>query len=84
VEKLNAQMTLSLLAFGKLSDFFGSDPVEIPYFETVRELRKHLTQIHSEIALYSYAVAVNRVVADDDHEIQPGSEVVLLPPFSGG
>lgn len=84
MEKLNAKPVLQVLAFGKLAELLGSRLVEIPAYDTVRGVKDHFLSTHPAIGEITFSVAVNQSIVTDDHRIQPGSEVALLPPFSGG
>lgn len=84
LEKLKENTVLSLLVFGKLTDLLGGRTIEIPLVATVKELKACLLKRCPEIESTTYSVAVNREFVGDEFKIQPGSEVALMPPFSGG
>ena len=80
-------MTLHLLYFGVLKDFFEADRdiVELPDHSTVADLLALLRDGASDLPIWnSLAVAVNREYAILDSPLHDGDEVALLPPVSGG
>jgi molybdopterin converting factor subunit 1 len=80
-------VTLHLLYFGVLKDFFEAehDHVELPDHSTVADLLALLRDGVSELPVWSsLAVAVNREYATLDSPLHDGDEVALLPPVSGG
>lgn len=81
-------MTVDVLCFGVLKDFFGGDRdcVELPDGASVGDLLVHLKlrQV-AEVAVWgSLAVAVNREYSSVDTVLHDRDEVALLPPVSGG
>jgi molybdopterin converting factor small subunit len=80
-------VTLHLLYFGVLKDFFEADRdlVELPEDSTVADLLALLRDGVSDLPVWSsLAVAVNREYATLDSPLHDGDEVALLPPVSGG
>ncbi len=81
-------MTVDVLCFGVLKDFFGAerDCVELPEGATVGDLLEQLKlrQV-AELAVWSsLAIAVNREYAGAVRILCERDEVALLPPVSGG
>ncbi len=81
-------MTVQLLYFGVLKDYFQAerDEVELPERATVGEVLRVLRErAASDAAVWkSLAVAVNREYAGLETVLKDGDEVALLPPVSGG
>lgn len=78
---------IKILAFGISRDIIGGAEVEIhlPDAPTVGQLRQRLYQQYPDLQrLRSLAIAVAEEYAQEDRLIQPGEEVVLIPPVSGG
>lgn len=80
-------LTIHVLAFGISRDITGASSltlsVESPC--TVGDLRRQLlARWPAMSALASLAIAVNSDYAMDDRLLQPGDEVALIPPVSGG
>jgi molybdopterin converting factor small subunit len=82
------QVTIDLLCFGILKDFFGRerDRVELPDGASVGDLLEHLkVRQVAEVAVWSsVAIAVNREYAAASTILCDRDEVALLPPVSGG
>lgn len=81
-------MKIHVVAFATASDVLGRGPteVELPEGARLSELRTHLFEHHSRLEELwpRLAIAVDGALAKDDPELQPGVEVALLPPVSGG
>jgi molybdopterin synthase catalytic subunit len=81
-------MKISVLYFATLRDRVGQreEQVEIPEGTSALELKDRIGDLHPEIdeALATTIVAVNREYVNDDYLIQPGDEIALFPPVSGG
>jgi molybdopterin converting factor subunit 1 len=81
----------TVLLFGRLKDAFGADHVAAPAdVATAAELRSALAATYPELAdlLGSPAIRIalnKRLVTDEaSARINPGDEIALLPPLSGG
>ncbi|MCB0550653.1 MAG: molybdopterin converting factor subunit 1 [Phaeodactylibacter sp.] len=80
-------MEVKILAFGIAKDILGGTTlsVELPEQPTVGQLKAHLCRAYPAFEkLASFAIALNTEYADDQEAIQPGDEVVIIPPVSGG
>lgn len=81
-------MLLRILLFAAARDRVGTDAlaVELPSGATVADLRAALADRCPALAplLARSAVAVNHDYAADSRRLQPGDEVALIPPVSGG
>lgn len=81
-------MRVHVLFFGMLKEVAGraSDTIDLAEGASVADVLKHY---ESEIprlkeSLSSLAVAVNQQYAGPDTKLNPGDEIALLPPVSGG
>lgn len=80
-------MEVKILAFGIAKDILGgaSLSVELPEQPTVGQLKAYLCGAYPDFEkLASFAIALNTEYAEDQQAIQPGDEVVIIPPVSGG
>lgn len=81
-------MTVDVLCFGVLKDFFGGerDCIELPDGASIGDLLKHLKlrQVADVAVWSSLAIAVNREYSSADRVLHDRDEVALLPPVSGG
>jgi molybdopterin synthase catalytic subunit len=81
-------LQIKLLYFANLKQLTGvaSETVSVAEDCTLVELLSHLSERHPNLAvsLPSAVVAVNREFAERSHRLQPGDEVALFPPVSGG
>ena len=80
-------MKVQLLAFGIAKDILGarSMPYDLRIGNTILDLKGALTSEYVGFeALAKVSFAVNTSYVTDDHILQEGDEVVLIPPVSGG
>lgn len=81
-------MSLRVRLFARMRDLAGADEllVEVPPGCTAEQLRRHVGARCPALVplLGRCALACNNDFADPEHVLQPGDEVALLPPVSGG
>jgi molybdopterin converting factor subunit 1 len=81
-------MQVRVLFFGILRDVAGrsSEELELPTHAAVRDVLMHYEKSLSTLngKLCSIAVSVNQEYANSDTKLNPGDELALLPPVSGG
>ncbi len=79
-------MKITILPFGALTDSVSPDAfsLENAQIATVSQLHAHLSAQYPAIASQKFRYAVNQELVDEQHPLQDGDEVALLPPFSGG
>jgi len=72
--------------FAAAAERVGASRVELAHSQTVGLLRRQLTGTWPSLTdlLPRCAVAVNHEYATDDQLLQPGDEVAIIPPVSGG
>ena len=81
-------MKLEIRLFATLKDRASSDRIQISLAEpaTVQMMLAEVTAVYPALAplLPTCLVAVNKAFADPSAPIQPGDEIALFPPVSGG
>lgn len=77
---------LTVRLFAAAAERVGRSAVELPLPVSVAALRRQLTDTWPSLRelLPRCAVAVNQEYATDDVGLQPGDEVAVIPPVSGG
>lgn len=78
---------MNILAFGIAKDILGGQSIDIQPSDsvTVESLKTILKKQYPRLEqLTSFAIAVNGTYADEEQMIQPGDEVAIIPPVSGG
>lgn len=74
-----------VLLFAHLKEQVGSDELKVQGTgKTVLQLRRHLEEEMQLGSLVGVMVAINEEFATDEMVIQPGDEIALIPPVSGG
>lgn len=84
---MQAMLTVTVLAFGISRDITGASSLSLSLESpcTVGDLRRQLlARWPAMSSLASLAIAVNSEYATDDQLLQPGDELALIPPVSGG
>jgi len=77
-------MVIKILAFGMLN---GILPEEITFQNEGVDLelfRAYLIENYPSITQYSYSIAVNHAIVNQNTELKNGDVIALMPPFSGG
>ena len=78
---------MRVLLFAGLAEALGRRELELPDGSappSVADLEAGLRAAHPALAGRRFRVAVNRRYAPQDVRVQPGDEVALIPPVSGG
>lgn len=77
-------MEIQLLLFGQLIDITGISALEISDVKNTDELSLRLGERFLKISGVKYAIAVNKVIIQENTSLNDKDVVALLPPFSGG
>lgn len=77
-------MSHTVRFFGKISDITGEPLIQVPYSGNLDEIMKSLRAKYPGLKNQSYLVTVNKQVRIKEAHLNPGDEIALLPPFSGG
>jgi molybdopterin synthase sulfur carrier subunit len=80
-------MKINILAFGIAREITGSSltAAELTDGLRVQQLKNDLEEQYPKLKqLTSFMIAVNGMYAAPDIVIEPGDEVALIPPVSGG
>ena len=77
---------MGVLLFAGLAEVAGCARLELepPWPGTVGELRERLALQISALGQSSFRIAVNQCYVSDAERLQPGDEIALIPPVSGG
>lgn len=71
-------------AFGMIAEKIGTDSIQVSGIETIEELKIYLNEQFPNLKDMKFSIALDKQIIQDAREIPSGSEVALLPPFSGG
>ncbi len=80
-------MKLNVLLFGITRDIVGQSQLELEYNgeANVAAFKQMLVNQYPKMdQLAHFKVAVNQEFASDEHSLQTGDEIALIPPVSGG
>jgi len=80
------QLTVLLFAVARQKAGTPQWPLELPEGQTVADLKRVLSAECPDLApiLRTCRMAVNGEYATDDTPLQPGDELAVIPPVSGG
>ena len=77
-------MEITILVFGPIIDITGKATWKISEIRSTGELTAKLVKQFPDLALIKYAMAVNKILIQNDAILNDNDTVALLPPFSGG
>ncbi len=81
-------ISIRVLFLGPARDYAGTSEIEldVPDASTIGDLKDILAERYPDIgrAIRAIRFAVNESFAQDDQKLEPGDEVALIPPVSGG
>ena len=76
-------MPITIIIFGRLTDIAGSS-LSLENVTDTNTLIKELHTLYPLLVDTKYAIAVNKIVVNENTVLTEDSTVALLPPFSGG
>ena len=76
-------MPINIIIFGRLTDIAGSS-LSLENVTDTNTLVKELHTLYPRLVDTKYAIAVNKIVVNENTLLTEDSTVALLPPFSGG
>lgn len=76
-------MPIHIIIFGRLTDIAGSS-LSLENVTDTNTLVKELHTLYPRLVDTKYAIAVNKIVVNENTVLTEESTVALLPPFSGG
>lgn len=77
-------MSIIIKAFGITSEILNADLISVSHLRTTRDIKGYLEATYPKLKGIKYQMAVNHTLIESDIDVEDGSEVALLPPFSGG
>ncbi len=75
---------ITVRAFGMIAEKIGSGQIQLLGISSIEELRNSLFNQFPDLQNMKFSIAINKQLASGDAPIPEGSEIALLPPFSGG
>jgi len=77
-------MEISVLFFGVLAEVTGTHQKHYRGINSFSDLKHRIGDDFPEIVHYSFRIAVNNKIINEDPVLNGGDEVAYLPPFAGG
>lgn len=75
---------IKILAFGMVAEKINATEFYLQDVNSTNELLDILHEKYPQLKEMKFTLSVNRNIANQNVSINAGSEVALLPPFSGG
>jgi molybdopterin synthase sulfur carrier subunit len=77
-------MEISVLFFGVLAEVTGTHRKHYRDIRTFGDLKHRIEDDFPEVVHYSFRIAVNSKIVNQEPLLIEGDEVAYLPPFAGG
>ena len=77
-------MKVTLISFGKISEFIHNQELEIGPINNTDLLKTHLEQVFPNLAGIKYKLAINKVMVQSPQKLSEEDVIAIMPPFSGG
>lgn len=84
IVKINLFMDISVLFFGVLAEVTGTSRKHYRDIKSFIDLKQRIGDDFPEITHYSFRIAVNNKIVNEDSLLRQDDEVAYLPPFAGG
>ncbi len=75
---------MRLKFFGQLAEITGKTELSISPEENTEAVINKMKQQFPKLKEQTFQIAVNRIIAKDNQQLEPDSEIAFLPPFAGG
>ena len=77
-------MQVNVIFFGVLSDVVGKNMLTIQDTGNMTDLKSKLITNYPNLKDYTYRMAVNQQMVEDNYLLFDNDSVAVLPPFAGG
>ncbi|HAX92385.1 MAG TPA: MoaD/ThiS family protein [Bacteroidales bacterium] len=77
-------MEINVLFFGVLADYAGVRRKHYTGIESYSDLKHRIFDDYPGIEHYTYKIAVNKTIINNDPVLRDGDELAFMPPFAGG
>lgn len=77
-------ISIKIIAFGMVAEKINATEFYLQGVTTADELLNLLYEKYPQLKNIKFTLSINRNIANKNVAINAGSEVALLPPFSGG
>lgn len=78
------EQNITVRAFGMIAEKIGSGQIQLTGISTIEDLQISLFDKFPDLKNMKFSVAINKQLVSGNQSIPEGSEIALLPPFSGG
>ncbi len=75
---------MRLKFFGQLAELTGKSEYTVADEKDTDTVIQKVKQEFPKLKEQTFQIAVNRIIAKDNQQLEPDSEIAFLPPFAGG
>jgi len=77
-------MQVNVIFFGVLSDVVGKNMLTIQDTDNMADLKSKLIISYPDLKDYTFRMAVNQQMVEDNYLLFDNDSVAVMPPFAGG
>jgi len=78
-------MKVSVLFFGSLIDATGGKrEIQLNDMQDMDSVKNNLLKQFPQLENYTFRIALNQKILDENHDLIDNDVIALLPPFAGG
>ncbi len=77
-------MKIKILFFGSIGALVGESEMILEGFNNVKSVEKHLNNLFPDLLNYTFRIAVNQELIEDNADLNNSDVLALMPPFAGG
>lgn len=77
-------MNIEVLFFGVLADITGTGRKQYKDVTSFSDLKYRIEDEFPEIVHYTFRIALNNELVNEEPLLKDGDEIAYLPPFAGG
>lgn len=77
-------MKVNVIFFGVLIDLIGQRMLTIQNTDNITDLKRKLVMRYPSLESYTYRVAVNQQMIEDNQRLFDNDTIAMMPPFAGG
>ena len=77
-------MNIKVKLFGSLVDKTGKSELPVSGCPDTDSLKKTVLTQYPQLKDCVFLISVNKHIVKDNHKLEEGNDIALLPPFAGG
>lgn len=77
-------MEIEIISFGQLAEFIENQRMNMGDIRDTDELKRYLEARFPMLAESKYKLALNKIIVNENLQINNNDTLAIMPPFSGG